>query len=442
MKALFSLLGELIGVKMLASTARLVIKRGISAHRGRMMPVLHQAARGCSSTQNPAGGEEFFKINSANEGKFGDKESVVGAVVDNAVDISKVRPGEVIDVPYELTISQAFRDFWQSAFYSHDRINTSTPFARSLGLQDQSLPFSLMLFMAESMSHADHAKIQTGFSKARYHWPAFAGDTLKKRFVIQSCRNTSDGNYSVVDIYCEMKNQRGMVVFTCVKSMMFPFAVPASEVKVGTPKASDNTDFLDHLVKRLETLQDLGTQTLSSLRPGQLILHTLTRPLNETHAMQLATMARVTHERHFNKRLYRADELVIPGGLVVGLTTSLASRDLHEVLYEELLDCAFPNETGPGETIGAFTFVSTREEHRSGDMEAIELRTVGVKNLDVHRQLAGKALPIELFNGDIPRPKALEEMLKKKCPELSKKIVCIADRKVYRQAPKQVPFLL
>lgn len=56
-----------------------------------------------------------------------------GEIVDYAVDIATVRPGQTIDVPYELTIAPSFRDFWQSAFYSHDRINTSTPFARSLG---------------------------------------------------------------------------------------------------------------------------------------------------------------------------------------------------------------------------------------------------------------------------------------------------------------------
>ena len=92
---------------------------------------------------------------------------------------------------------------------------------------------------------------------------------------------------------------------------------------------------------------------------------------------------------------------------MVGLTTSLASRDLHEVLYEEILDCSFPNETVPGETIGAFTFISTREEHRSGDMEAIELRTVGVKNMDVHRQLAEKELPLELFQWENLKAKSV-----------------------------------
>jgi len=76
------------------------------------------------------------------------------------IDLQKVRPGEEIKVPYEITVSPALRDFWQSAFYSHDRINTSTPFARTLGLQDQPVPFAHMLFMAASMSHADSAKVQ------------------------------------------------------------------------------------------------------------------------------------------------------------------------------------------------------------------------------------------------------------------------------------------
>lgn len=369
-------------------------------------------------------------------------DNIIGNIIDNMVDLKKVRPGEEIKVPYEITISSALRDFWQSAFYSHDRINTSTPFARSLGLQDQPVPFSLMLFMAGSMSHADHAKIQTGFSQARYHWPAFAGDTFTKKFIINSLRNTSDGNQSILDIYCELSNQRGVVVFTCEKTMMFPFKVPSSSVTVPSPEESQGSEFIDHLVKMMETLHGLGSQTLSVLRPGQLILHTLTRALSQTHATQLATLGRLTHERHFNTRLFRPEELVLDGGLVLGLTTSLASRDLHEVLYEEVLECVFPNETPPGVTVGAMSFILNREEHMSGDMEAIKIRTFGIKNMDVHRDLANKELPVELFTGPLLKPKDLETFLKQKCPELSNHIVCIADRRIFRQAPKQVPFLL
>lgn len=78
---------------------------------------------------------------------------VKGEIIDQSVDLKNVRPGETIEVPYEVTVSHSLRDFWQSAFYSHDRINTSTPFARALGLQDQIVPFGLMLFLAVSLSH-------------------------------------------------------------------------------------------------------------------------------------------------------------------------------------------------------------------------------------------------------------------------------------------------
>lgn len=264
--------------------------------------------------------------------------SVVGEIIDHVVDLKNARPGETIDLPYELTVASSMRDFWQSAFYSHDRINTSTPFARSLGFQSEVIPFGLMLFLASSMSHVDYAKLENGHSNAKYLWPVFAGDTLKKRFIILSLRPTSDGRHSIYRIHCEMKNQRGVVVFTCEKTMLFPFhVVRPSEIQVKEPSLTEKNDFLDHLIQKADVLQTLGSQTLTSLRPGQLIIHTLTRPLSETQCMQLSSLARLTHERHFNTRLFRRDEMFVPGGLVLGLTCSQASRDLHEV--QQQLSC-------------------------------------------------------------------------------------------------------
>ncbi|KAJ1405529.1 hypothetical protein B484DRAFT_404405, partial [Ochromonadaceae sp. CCMP2298] len=180
---------------------------------------------------------------------------VRGEVVDYAVDLKTVRPGDTIDVPYEVTISHSFRDFWQSAFYSYDRINTSTPFARSLGLQDQVVPFNLMLFLAGSMSHADHAKLQMGYTDAIYHWPAFAGDTFKKRFVIRSLRSTSDQLHSVFSIHCMLLNQRDVVVFSCNTTMMFPFVVPPSQIDVPKEAVTHHNSLLSHIVRQVEVLE-------------------------------------------------------------------------------------------------------------------------------------------------------------------------------------------
>ena len=57
------------------------------------------------------------------------------------------------------------------------------------------LPFLFFFFV--SMTHADSAKIQVGYGSVKYIWPTFAGDTLTKRFTVESIRNTSDGNHSV-----------------------------------------------------------------------------------------------------------------------------------------------------------------------------------------------------------------------------------------------------
>ena len=69
---------------------------------------------------------------------------------------------------------------------------------------------------------------------------------------------------------------------------------------------------------------------------------------------------------------------------------------ISQVLYEELQECAFPNNLSPGDTVGGLSYISNLEEHVSGDIEALSVRTVGVKNCDVHRALAGKGLPAEV----------------------------------------------
>ena len=161
--------------------------------------------------------------------------------------------------------------------------------------------------------------------------------------------------------------------------------------------------------------------------------------------MQLSTIARINHDRHFNSRKYSREEMLVPAGLLLAMTTSMASRDLHEVLHEELSECFFPNHLLPDEFFGAISFVQRLAEHISGDIEAATVRTIGIKNIDVVNDLKNVELPLEIFTATQMGKRwnvGLEDILKEKCPILSKNIVCIADRKLYRPAPKQTTFLL
>ncbi len=385
--------------------------------------------------------QSFYSLDTNAGGGF--PSVATGAIVDHAVNLQSARPGDVIEVPYELTVGGEFREFWHSAFYCHDRINTSTPFARKLGLQDQVLPFSLMLFLTGSMSHADAAKVQVGFHNAIYHWPGFAGDTFTKKFQVKSIRNTSDGNHSVITFNCELINQRGRVCMSADKTMLFEFAAVApSEISTPVNPATEQQLFRNHLMSKAEILGELGSHSLRTLRPHQLIIHSMCRALSLSQSQQLASLARLTHERHFDSRKFDAKtELFLPGGLVLGLAMSASARDLHEILHEELINVAYINHVHPGDVVSAVTFVKKLDENISGDMESLVVCTLGVKNVDVE-SLEGVEFPTELFVENDMTTKDVEKICKEKLPVLSKKIVVMAERRIIRQASRAEAFLL
>eukprot|EP00591_Stephanopyxis_turris_P004897 CAMPEP_0195512096 /NCGR_PEP_ID=MMETSP0794_2-20130614/4179_1 /TAXON_ID=515487 /ORGANISM="Stephanopyxis turris, Strain CCMP 815" /LENGTH=237 /DNA_ID=CAMNT_0040639819 /DNA_START=193 /DNA_END=906 /DNA_ORIENTATION=+ len=237
--------------------------------------------------------------------------------------------------------------------------------------------------------------------------------------------------------------------------MMFAFSVATSctttndaeEEKDAKTSQSQQQLFRDHVVSKAETLIDLGSQSLAPLTPGQLLLHTMNRSMTLAQSQQLASLGRITHEKHFDTRKYDAKtEILVPGGLVLGLALSASSRDLHEVLHEEIVKASFVNNLPPDNVVGAITYVK-RLESVPGDLESLLVKTIGVKNLDVKRDLEGMELPLHLFAGGDSReeaimPKDIERICKKHCPVLSKKIVVMAERRIIRQATHKEVFLL
>jgi hypothetical protein len=170
----------------------------------------------------------------------------------------------------------------------------------------------------------------------------------------------------------------------------------------------------------------------------------MNRSITFTQAQQLASLARLTHERHFDTRRYEQSELLIPGGLVLGIVQSAASRDFHEILHEELLNANYVNSLHPGNIVGAISYIQSVEE-AVGDLEICTVRTLGIKNMDVMRDLRGVDIPLELLqikpNNKI-RTKDIQRICKTSCPQLYNKIIVQMDRRILRQARHQEVFLL
>jgi acyl dehydratase len=434
------------------------------------------------SRSSAAGTGGGISSNSEGDGES-NRTLLQGIVLDHAVDLRNVRPGDHIDIPYELTLTETLQDFWFASFFDQSRIHTSRPFCRLMGLQDRVLPFSLALFLASSMSHADAAKVQVGFGNVHYLWPIFSGDTLRRTFTVNRIRNTSDGNHSVIHFTCDLINQRNRLCMRADKRMLFQFPVKESPVIVSHhPDASslavmsastagveagveagvgktvgrgggsssssalssqDAHLFRDHLLSKATTvLANQPSHSLSTLRAGDLILHSLHRSLTFSQSQQLASLARLTHPRHFDRRTYdSSSEILIPGGLVLGVTLSACGRDLHEVLHEEIRSCAYVNSLHPENVVGALSYVSHVDENLPGDLELATVTTLGVKNVNAKRDLSGVGVPLELFQPGL-FAKELEQICKENCPALSGKIVIQVERKILRQARRRQVFLL
>ena len=99
------------------------------------------------------------------------------------------------------------------------------------------------------MSHEDSAKVQVGFGRCIYHWPVFAGDTVKKTFNVTRIRNTS-GNQSIINFECKLINQRGRVCMSADKRLLFEFPVPESNVVAHADAVDDSQLFRDHLLSK------------------------------------------------------------------------------------------------------------------------------------------------------------------------------------------------
>jgi hypothetical protein len=251
------------------------------------------------------------------------------------------------------------------------------------------------------------------------------------------------------------------------KRMLFEFSVPESNTTITNAatstlikkkkKKKDDDDivnvhlFRDHLLSKSHTLcQQLQSHSLADLQPGQLLLHSLNRSLTFTQSQQLSSLARLTHEKHFDSRKYdTATELLIPGGLVLGITMSASARDFHELLHEEILNVHYVNSLHPGNMVGAISYIQKVEEAFAGDLQVVTVRTFGIKNMDVKKDLRGVDLPLELFveqgggeGGGGLMAKDIQQLCKTKCPLLYNKIVVQVDRRILRQARKQEVFLL
>jgi hypothetical protein len=296
------------------------------------------------------------------------------------------------------------------------------------------------------MGHVDETRevLDIGFENATYIRPTYSGDTLKQHFTIKHLQNTSNGKNVIVTVLCELTNQRGQLIFSVDKLMLFPdVRAPDYNVSAKPSRAPEKprSHLLSHILYNCDNLP--SNNALAQLHEGQLLLHSVSRPIGSSTNMALSTLFRWSHPSIYNLKRYREEEILVPGGLVLAGTIAASSRGLFETLNESLDSCLFLNKVSPVDLIGAVSYVQRIHPIKEG-MEEVTIVTLGLKNVDVARELQDVALPVELFTHALHR-KQVEALVQEKVPLLAGKIVVKAVRTVVRQSPyamsRSIPLL-
>jgi len=371
-----------------------------------------------------------------------------GVLKDTRLDLGKVRVGQMLEIPYEMTVDSGWRDQWQAQFYQQDRLYTSHSFARTVGFDQTPMPNCLVLFLALSMSHVDQTRdvFDLRIKHAVYEKPVFPLDTLKRRFVIQDVRESSNGKNVVVDVLCKVFNQHGQRCYSLVKTMMFTKSSLGHNTKSPpldwTPPESSFANTIISRPKRSRRNENVQRPaSFYKLKPGQLILHSFQRPVGFS-AMNISTQFRMTHPRLFNTSRFKAkQEIIVATPILLASAHACAGHELFETYYESCDNAVFPNSCSPEDNLGAITYVKSVNV-APNDLEELKCITIGLKNIDVARALDGVDVPLELFvgqrslkHGIIPRE--IEKICDDHIPLLSGKIVVYSERTLIREKPFQ-----
>jgi citrate lyase subunit beta/citryl-CoA lyase len=384
----------------------------------------------------------------------GRADAVTGRVVSHAIDEAP-RPGLALPNPYELTITAGWRDLWLQTFYTHDRTATSVPFAKRAGYTDDDrapLPFLMSLYLACCMSSTHGAIFHLGFRDGRQHAPIRVGDTLRQRITLKEVRNVSDGKRAVVRTHRELvRVEDGEVVFSLDKLELYAkqatsFGPTAEQLAHDHTERARAEAFRDRVVGHVLAANEAGEslapqeRTSASLAAGDLVLHGFARPMGTTANLALSTLFLVTHPIHLDHQRFDHGDgsgIVVSGGLVVALAAAAAARDLHEVLWEELLAANNVSPLAPGETLGALSYVTARVAHEALGYEELVVKTLGVRNMTPSVDLAGIALPRALFTAGGRRAVNYDDLCRNLgVRELEGRVVCELERHVIRALPR------
>ncbi len=400
---------------------------GVLVHKGKMAgpPMLAQA-------------REILRRADSSSGPQAPISVVQGRIPHYGLELSNASIGQIMECPAEITIDEGWRTLWQASFPSASRIHSSSEYARAWGLEDTALPFGMLLNLTLCLAvepFSESCRLHLGLEDARQEARAKIGDTFRGYVRIESMANTSRNDASVIRTTHILINQKGERVFSLIKDSYYDL-IPTERAEFEPQTASADAHLFDASPSRAhrESIENCSRPPegpRSPLSEGEVILHPSVRPIGISENLLLTTLFRNTHPVHSDTMRFGSDGLIVCGGFVQALAQACSERDLRPILEERLERSHHINPVAPGERIGAISRV-LEVRSISQHLEEVRVHTLGLREVDVIRELGGKALPAQLFNPAAVKPSEIQELCHRHCPELEDKIALRSLRTLIR----------
>ena len=305
-------------------------------------------------------------------------------------------PGQLLRNPIPRTVTDGDRALYIALTGDRNPKNCSDEFARTLGFERAPLHDLLVFHIVFGRTVGEislNSPGNLGYADLRFMRPVFTGDTLRAETQTLGWRETSKGDTGVVWVQTTGFNQRDEQVLQFYRWVMVNKREP------GTPTNADDAPEMPaeadvaHLrnvpypqIARFDTSATGSTAAWEDYDAGQRIAHPQGMTLEEAEHQLATRLYQNTARVHFNQHQQQSSRhgrRIIYGGHIISVAHALSFDGLENAVGMAAWNGgSHTNPTFAGDTLFAWTDVLERIDIGRGDLGALRLRLVAVKNVD------------------------------------------------------------
>jgi 2-methylfumaryl-CoA hydratase len=296
------------------------------------------------------------------------------------------------------TVSSGDASLYTALFGSRFAVNSSDPFAQSLGLPRAPLDSMLVFHLVFGRTVADislNAIANLGYAGGVFGAPVYPGDTLSSSSQVIGLKPNKDGKTGVVYVRSTGVNQQGETVLDYRRWVMVKRREPdggsAALPQTVVPELPDSVPVSElHSPYALpqgayDTAQAGSAFLWDNYAVGERIDHVDGMTIEEAEHMLATRLYQNTAKVHFNQHVEREGRFgkrIVYGGHIISLARALSFNGLANALSIAAIHGG--RHTAPsfaGDTIYAWSEVRAKDALPGrSDVGALRIRTVATKD--------------------------------------------------------------